>query len=80
MKTLHWTVDDLERLPDDGSRYEIINGELYVSKQLDMEHQIVCTKVSFLLELWNNQAQFGFTISTPGVIFASDNAVVPDVV
>ena len=28
MKTLHWTLRDLELLPEDGNRYEIIDGEL----------------------------------------------------
>lgn len=37
MKTLHWTSRDLELLPDDGSRYEIIDGELYVTKQPDWQ-------------------------------------------
>jgi hypothetical protein len=30
--TLRWTSADLEVLPDDGKRYEIIDGELYVSR------------------------------------------------
>ncbi len=38
MKTLHWTSRDLELLPEDGKRYEIIAGELYVAKQPDWEH------------------------------------------
>ncbi len=80
METLRWTVDDLERLPDDGSRYEIIDGELHVSKQPDMQHQIACTKVASLLDLWSSQTQRSLAISTPGVIFTNDNAVVPDVV
>lgn len=80
METLRWTVDDLELLPDDGNRYEIVDGELYVSKQPDMQHQIVCTKMASLLDLWSNQTQRGLAISTPGVIFTNDNAVVPDVV
>jgi len=32
--TTRWTSADLERMPDDGNRYEIIEGELYMSKQL----------------------------------------------
>ena len=70
METLRWTIDDIELLPDDGSRYEVIDGELYVSKQPDMQHQILC----------NNQTQLGLTIATPGIIFTNDNVVVPDVV
>jgi hypothetical protein len=27
--TTGWTVDKLETLPDDGKRYEIIDGELF---------------------------------------------------
>ncbi len=80
METLRWTVDDLELLPEDGSRYEIVDGELYVSKQPDMQHQVVSTKIASLLDLWSSQTQLGLAISTPGIIFASDNAVVPDVV
>ena len=80
METLRWTVDDLELLPDNGSRYEIVDGELYVSKQPDMQHQIVCTKVASLLELWSSQTQSGLAISTPGIIFTNDIAVAPDVV
>ena len=43
MDTISWTVEDVELLPDDGSRYEIIDGELYVSKQPGMQHQLVVT-------------------------------------
>ena len=80
MKAQHWTLPDLELLPDDGSRYEIIDGELYVSKQPDMQHQIVCGNIFFQLKSWSNQTQTGIAIYEPGVIFTNDNAVVPDVV
>jgi len=30
---LRWTSADLAMLPDDGKRYEIIDGELYMSRQ-----------------------------------------------
>lgn len=36
-----WTYDDLARLPDDGNRYEIIDGELIVSPSPSSRHQIV---------------------------------------
>ena len=34
-----WTADDLEDLPDDGRRYEIIDGELFVSPSPSLPHQ-----------------------------------------
>ena len=80
MKTLRWTSQDLELLPEDGSQYEIIDGELYVSKQPHLHHQIVCTKIATLLQQWSDETQVGLPIFEPGVIFTDDNDVVPDVV
>ena len=80
MKTLHWTTRDLELLPDDGNRYEIIDGKLYVSKQPDWQHQLVGFRLGHLLEVWNEQSQAGFVNLTPGVIFTDDTNVVPDVI
>jgi Uma2 family endonuclease len=79
MKALHWTSSDLELLPED-KRYEIVDGELYVSKQPHLHHQIVIGKVLALLDRWSEQTQTGIPIVNPGVIFADDDDVVPDVV
>ena len=78
--TTRWTSADLESLPDDGTRYEIIDGELFMSKQPHVYHQAVCTRVSFELELWNRRERGGQVIYAPGLIFADDDDVVPDVV
>ncbi len=80
MDTLRWTIQDLELLPEDGNRYEIVDGELYVAKQPHLHHQIVCSKIVAFLERWGEQTGLGTAIFTPGVIFTNDNAVVPDVV
>src|SRR6266550_5334980 len=77
MRTRRWTSQDLELLPDDGNRYEIVDGELYVSKQPHLHHQIVCGNVFALLTHWSNQAQTGMPIFAPGLIFADDDDVVP---
>ncbi|WP_411280513.1 hypothetical protein [Gemmatimonas sp.] len=34
-----WTVTDLEQLPDDGIRYEILHGELLVTPLPSVGHQ-----------------------------------------
>lgn len=38
-QSVRFTSADLELFPDDGKRYEIIHGELYVSPQPSWEHQ-----------------------------------------
>lgn len=75
-----FTSADLECMPDDGKRYEIIDGELYVSRQPGYEHQYICLRISKFIDNWNDQHGQGVALYTPGVIFAEDNDVAPDVV
>ncbi len=78
--SLRWTSADLEALPDDGKRYEIIDGELYVSKQPHWHHQFVCGRMFALLDSWNLRTGAGQANIAPGLIFDDDDDVAPDVV
>jgi len=78
--TVRFTIRDLELTPDDGNRYEIIDGDLHVSKQPHWHHQLVCSRVSLELDRWAAPDKLGVTIPAPGVIFAEDQAVAPDLV
>ncbi len=78
--TPRWTSADLELMPDDGKRYEIVAGELYVSKQPHWHHQALSGRLFALLDAWNRQTHAGAANIAPGVIFAEDEDVVPDVV
>lgn len=73
-----WTSADLKSLPDDGNRYEIIDGELYMSKQPNYYHQSVCSKLVGRLENWNEKEKLGDVSIAPGLIFADDDDVAPD--
>lgn len=78
--TLRWTSADLEALPDDGKRYEIIDGELYMSKQPHWHHQFTCGQIFKVLQLWSERTGIGQANFAPGLIFADDDDVAPDVV
>jgi Uma2 family endonuclease len=76
-----FTAADLERMPDiEGVRYEIIDGELYVSRAPGEPHQYVCTTLILALESWSRQTGAGITVPAPGVVFSEDNDVIPDLV
>jgi len=45
-----FTVADLEEMPDDGRRYELIDGELLVSPAPGWAHQAVVLALSILLD------------------------------
>ncbi len=57
--TLRWTSADLEVLHNDGKRYEIIDGDLYVSRQPGYHHQYACTQLSGALVVWSNHSLLG---------------------
>lgn len=44
-----WTLEDLARLPDDGRRYEIVDGQLMMSPQPSLRHQAVVTELGSIL-------------------------------
>src|SRR5438128_2565529 len=76
-----FTVDDLARMnpqPLDDTRYEIIDGELHVSTQPHPFHQFTCAKFVHALLAWSDTGG-GVTLTAPGVVFAVDDAVAPDV-
>jgi Uma2 family endonuclease len=79
---LRFTTADLEALPDrlDGGRYEIIDGELYVTTQPDWQHQEVCARLCAALLIWSDRTGAGRPTFAPGVLFAEDDNVAPDVV
>jgi len=79
--TTRWTIADLEVLPRvEGTREEIIEGELFVSSQPDWRHQETSDNLVVELKLWVRKTGRGKVLSAPGVIFDDENAVAPDVV
>jgi Uma2 family endonuclease len=79
-RVVRWNVSDLEVLPDDGKRREIIDGELFVSTQPHFYHQLVSTNVVGVLLRWNDQNDLGFVVTVPGVVFSQEDAVAPDLI
>jgi Uma2 family endonuclease len=78
MTTHRYRSADLDLFPDDGKRREIIDGELYVSKQPTTGHQITCMELGAELVMWNRRTNAGVVETAPGVIFADDDDVAPD--
>jgi Uma2 family endonuclease len=78
--SLRWTSTDLQSLRDDGKTYEIVGGELYVSKQPNVYHQGACGALFAELRSWSKQTRLGISILALGLILADDDDVAPDVV
>ena len=80
IQPMRWTVDDLEGLPENGNRYEIIDGELHMTRAPHVDHQDVAGAIYAELRGWSKQSGLGRAAFAPGVIFSPTDAVIPDVI
>ena len=75
------TVADLDAFPDDdGKRYELIEGELFVSSAPGLPHQLVLTNLITEFRNYLKQNPVGIAASGPGAVFSNYDAVIPDLV
>ena len=77
---VRWTSSDLELFPDDDTRYEIIDGELLVTRAPHWNHQTAIDNVCFVLKSWSRLTKLGVIATTPGIIFSDSDNVIPDLV
>ncbi len=78
--TLRWTMRDVAALPDnEWIRYEIIDGELYVTRAPHHRHQYTVGRIFALLDDWSRQTGLGEPSIMPGLIFSDSDNVAPDV-
>jgi Uma2 family endonuclease len=74
-----WTARDLDDLPDDGNRYEVIDGELFVTPAPAWRHQDAVLQLARLLADYLGPERVGHTIIAPAdVVFSPKRAVQPD--
>ncbi len=78
--TKEWTYEMLESLPDDGNRYEIIDGELFVTPPPAFGHQRVQWELGRLIANYLDRYPAGQGFFAPGdVIVDQRNVVEPDI-
>jgi Uma2 family endonuclease len=74
-----YTVDDIRALPDDGNRYEIIAGELFVTPAPSIRHQLLLGKLFRLLADYVDLHALGTILFAPtDVVFGELTLVEPD--
>jgi Uma2 family endonuclease len=74
------TADELLAMPDDGNRYELLDGEVYQVNPPTLKHQ----RISIVAGAWLVQAQkagYGFSFAAPvGVVFPDGSKAEPDLI
>jgi Uma2 family endonuclease len=74
------TVADLDACPDDNNRYELIEGELFVSRAPGIPHQRVLNNLQLALGIYLKDNPIGLLVPGAGAIFSDYDAVIPDLV
>jgi Uma2 family endonuclease len=75
-----WTVDMVRALPDDGNRYEVIDGELFVTPAPSVAHQRGVLELALLIAPYVRAHRIGEAIISPAdvVVYGPRKFVQPD--
>ncbi len=75
------TKEDYRKLPDSGPRFQLIEGELYMSPAPNRYHQVISRNLVFLLLKYLEQHPLGELYHAPFDVYLSDHDVFqPDLV
>lgn len=74
-----WTAEMVRALPDDGKRYEVVDGELLVSPAPSLAHQEALQRLFLLIQPYVERHAIGWTYLSPADIeFSPKRVVQPD--
>jgi Uma2 family endonuclease len=75
-----WTVEMVRALPDDGNRYEVIDGELFVTPAPSVFHQRALRELLLLIDPYARAHGIGEALMAPAdvVVYGPGKFVQPD--
>jgi Uma2 family endonuclease len=75
------TLEDVRAMPDDGNRYEIVGGELFVTPAPGLRHQTIQMRLALLLGSYIETHRLGQLFAAPtDVVLGPTTLVEPDLV
>lgn len=75
-----WTYSEYARFPDDGNRYEVIDGEVMVTPASSPNHQRIVTRLLRLMCDYVERNRLGEVFPDVDVLFATGQFLRPDIV
>jgi Uma2 family endonuclease len=76
--TKQWTLEELHSLPDDGNRYELVRGELFVTPPPTDPHETIAARLSRLLDPYVEREKLGYVYRPQAVMRFEGSEVGPD--
>ncbi|MGH7622479.1 MAG: Uma2 family endonuclease, partial [Gemmatimonadaceae bacterium] len=78
-ETKPWTLEELHRLPDDGNKYELVRGELFVTPPPNEAHEDILSRLTPLLDPFVAANGLGRVYHPRSVLRFEGSEVEPDV-
>ena len=75
-----WTYSEYARFPDDGNRYEVIDGEVLVTPAPSPMHQHVLLTLSIALRNYVERERLGIVLYDVDLLFVTGQFLRPDLV
>jgi len=79
LDAFEWTLEELQRLPDDGNKYELVRGELFVTPAPSLAHERLAVVLSDVLSDYVRQERIGRVFRPRAVVRFEGSEVEPDV-
>jgi len=76
--TQAWTLAELDRLPDDGNKYELVDGELFVTPAPSPAHEALVTELFELVYPYVKAQTLGRLVFPRSVVRQQGSEVEPD--
>lgn len=73
-----WTLDELHRLPDDGNKYELVRGELFVTPAPTNNHEEIGARLHALLAPYIAAHKLGYVLRPRAIVRFDGSEVEPD--
>ncbi|HYC50049.1 MAG TPA: Uma2 family endonuclease [Gemmatimonadaceae bacterium] len=74
-----WTLDELHRLPDDGNKYELVRGKLFVTPPPARQHETIAARLARILDTFVAEHSLGLVYRPRAVLRTGDGEVEPDI-
>ena len=73
-----WTLEEVHSLPDDGNKYELVRGELFVTPPPTDAHETVAARLSRILVPYVEENGLGLVYHPRAVVRFAQSEVEPD--
>ncbi len=78
LSTSAWTLAELDRLPDDGNKYELVDGELFVTPAPSPTHERLASVLLTILVPYVRAERLGNLYTPRAVVRSGGSEVEPD--